>query len=89
MTTRWLRDPDHIATEIDGALVVFSASAGKYLSLNKSARVIWERLAEPASEDELTETLVACFRVDPETAAAGVGKVLAELTELKVIAPHR
>ena len=89
MTIRWLREPDPIATEIDGALVVFSVPAGKYLSLNKSASVIWERLAEPASEDELTDALVARFRVDSETAAKGVRKLLDDLTKIKVIAPQR
>ena len=89
MTQRWHRDPDHVSSEIDGALVIFSAASGKYLSLNASARVVWEALTDPVTVDALANALVARFRVDEATAADAVRTVLEQLTGIGVVTAQR
>ena len=58
--------------EIDGEVVLVDLVVATYLSTNETAAVLWRRLADGTSEDELVRALVAAYDVDAETAAADV-----------------
>lgn len=47
--------------------------------LNKTAKFVWDELAEGSSEDELVERMLATYDVDEATAKASVAKVVEQL----------
>jgi hypothetical protein len=47
--------------------------------VNGSGRVLWELLAEPRTEAELTAALVARYEIDEARAAADVAGFVADL----------
>jgi hypothetical protein len=57
-------------------VVILDLQRSVYLKLNGSARVLWERLAEPATEADLCAALVAHYGIDDERAAADVAAFL-------------
>jgi hypothetical protein len=60
-------------------VVVLDLQGSVYLKLNGSARVLWERLAESASEPELVAALVETYGIDERRAADDVSTFLADL----------
>lgn len=53
----------------DTSVVVLDLRTSKYLGLNSSASVLWQRLAEGATEEELREALVEHFGLERDRAA--------------------
>lgn len=66
----------HVAGE---DVVVLDVEGSVYLKLNRSGRVLWERLAEPSTDADLRSALVDEFEVDEERASADVDAFLNEL----------
>jgi hypothetical protein len=66
-------------------VVVLDLEGSVYLKLNGSGRVLWERLAEPCTEAELTAALVAAYGIDEQRAAADVGGFLADLRQRGIL----
>jgi len=62
--TRVVWNPDHLAAEIDGQVVVMSLAQGKYIGLNDMATTIWRRLEHPKSVSDLVGDLVRDFDGD-------------------------
>lgn len=60
-------------------VVVLDLDGSVYLKVNGSGRVLWERLATPATEAELVAALVEAYGVDENRAAADVATFLAAL----------
>ena len=75
----WTRDAECVGTEVEDALVLLDLDGGSYFALNGPAADIWEALAEPVSQPQLVERLVAKYQVAPEQCAASVARVLDEL----------
>ncbi|WP_370249729.1 PqqD family peptide modification chaperone [Nocardioides sp.] len=73
------RRADLHTQELDGDLVMADLAAGNYFGLGDVARVVWERLAEPASLDTLVTELTARYDVDAETCRREVGDFLGSL----------
>lgn len=51
------------------------------ITLNGTAKVLWERLEQGATREELIDALLAEYDVDAETAAAGVDGFVKKLEE--------
>ena len=65
---------------VDGEAVVINLDTTVYYGLNRSASMVWERLAGgPATDDELAEGLAAAFDLAPEVARADVADLLDRL----------
>jgi hypothetical protein len=62
-------------------VVVLDLQGSVYLRLNGSGRVLWERLAEGATEDDLAAALVGTYGIDLERATADVDGFLADLRQ--------
>ncbi|MEO8374517.1 MAG: PqqD family protein [Sphingomonas bacterium] len=75
----WTRDAECVGTEVEDALVLLDLDGGSYFALNGPAADIWEALAEPVSQAQLVDRLVAKYRVSPEQCAASVARVLDDL----------
>ncbi len=65
--------------ELDGEIVALDGDKSIYVATNRSGTLLWQKLAEGASRDQLVEELVAAFGISPETAAADVDGFLADL----------
>jgi len=64
-----------------GGVVLFELSTTTYLTLNGSARVLWERLADGASPVDLAEVLVSHYGISDRQARADTASFLATLDE--------
>lgn len=56
-------------------------------SLNPVAALVWERLKERVSMDDLVQAIVSEFDVDPERARTDLQALIAELEECGLLAP--
>lgn len=83
--TVWKQNRNVIATAIDGGHVLFNIDGSNYVSLNRTAGLIWEALTKAATADELSQLLVDRFDVAPETARAATDRTLALLLEQKLV----
>jgi Coenzyme PQQ synthesis protein D (PqqD) len=60
-------------------IVVLDLNGSMYLKLSGSGRVLWERLAEPAEEADLSAALVETYGIDTDRAATDVAAFVAAL----------
>ncbi len=60
-------------------MLVLDLSRSEYLSANATGALVWERLAEGATRDELAQALVQRFAVDEAQARADVDRLLEQL----------
>jgi hypothetical protein len=67
-------------------VVVLDLQGSVYLTLNGSARVLWERLSEPCEEADLVAALVAAYGIEESRAAADVADFLADLRRRDLLA---
>ncbi len=64
-------DPERTAwREVDGEGVVLDLETSVYFALNRAAGVLWPRLIEGATHDQLTETLLTSVPPPPTRAQA-------------------
>ena len=73
----------------DDTLVVLSEQSGdgveKILKLNKTAAEILTLLSSGKSEQDTAMEISKSYEIEPEKAAADIGKVLTELKELGIL----
>lgn len=78
---RYQRNPDFIFRRIvDEAVLVpihhDVADMDCIYTLNEVGALIWQRLAEPATEAELRQAILDEFEAEPETVAADLGRFI-------------
>ncbi len=66
--------------EVDGEVLILGLDSSTYFSTNSSGSILWKRLADGATRDELVESLLATFDVDEERAVADVDAFIGRLT---------
>jgi hypothetical protein len=66
-------------------VVVLDLDGSVYLKLNGSGRVLWERLAQAASEDDLVAALTERYDIDRERATTDVAAFVAELRRRELV----
>ncbi len=72
---------------LEDEIVVLDLASSVYLSIRGVGAVLWEALAEGATQEELTALVVDGFEVDPETATADVAAYLADLRSRSLVEP--
>jgi len=72
---------------LEDEIVVLDLASSVYLSIRGVGAVLWEALAEGATQEELTALVVDGFEVDPETAGADVAAYLADLRSRSLVEP--
>ena len=70
LSTAVMRDPDIIATDMDGETVMMSIEQGSYYGLGGVGPFVWEQLAEPLSVEELCRRVLEEFEIDQATCQA-------------------
>ncbi len=83
-TKRYLRSPDYVYRKIADADVLIPvgqniARSNGYISLNKSAAVLWNTLQKPSTFADLVQALETAFEVDTEHAELDTRDFLDEL----------
>ena len=71
--------------EIGGETVVVDIPESLYLAANPTGTLLWQALAEGASEASLSAKLVAAYGIDPDRAVADVRAFLEALSERKLV----
>ncbi len=66
-------------------VVVLDLEGSVYLKVNGSGRVLWELLAEPRTQDELTAALVDRYGIDQSVAASDVAGFVADLRHRGIV----
>jgi hypothetical protein len=59
-----LRDQDLVWREVEDEIIILDMRASVYASVNEAGRVLWLKLAEGASLDELTAELVRLYELN-------------------------
>jgi hypothetical protein len=85
-TTYSLRAEKAPWREIDGEVIALDLESSRYVALNPTASLLWQRLAAGATREQLVDTLLDEFEVARDRAAADVDAFLAELSERGLLA---
>jgi len=80
-----LRIDDLAWREVGDELVVLEVTTTTYLTLNGSARVLWERLVDGVTRSELTDTLVDRYGITLEKADKDVDAFLDVLRQRSLL----
>ncbi|MGH1579198.1 PqqD family peptide modification chaperone [Planktotalea sp.] len=59
------RNPDIVATDMDGEIVMMHVDKGAYFALNGTGSIIWELLESPASLSQIVAHVRQTHEVDP------------------------
>lgn len=77
--TRYVRAVDLLEADIGNELVALEPEAGNCFGFNEVATVVWRKLAEPRSFDELRDSLVADYDVSTEQCSTELKALLDEM----------
>ena len=80
-----VRDPDMIAAEMDGDLVMMSIERGEYFGIGGVGTRAWELLEEPTTVDRLCAVVCAEFEVDETTCRTDMLGFVSELMDLGLV----
>ncbi|HWA55276.1 MAG TPA: PqqD family protein [Solirubrobacterales bacterium] len=84
MSAHFRIGPEIVHEAVDGEVIAIDLGSGSYYSLAGSGPLVWELLAQGASETELREALEARFG-GVETIAADISTLLEQLRESGLI----
>ncbi len=73
--------------EVDGDLVLFDTERHQVYELNPTAGDIWRLATGEFDEQEMITLLARAYGVEPETIAADVTRVIADLRERGLLQP--
>lgn len=82
------RNPDLIATDMDGETVMMSIERGEYYGIGGVGSRVWSLLEQPASLATVVATIRAEFDVDEATCQADMARFLDELQQLGLVTIH-
>ncbi len=75
----YLRNPNLIATEMDGDTVMMSIDRGEYFGIGGVGSRVWELLERPRSLTDIVRTICDEFEVDETTCRADIERFIGEL----------
>ncbi len=73
--------------EIDGEIVALEVESSTYISANRTGGLLWRRLTEGTTPDELVNELTARYEVEPAQARSDVAGFLGALTARGLLEP--
>jgi hypothetical protein len=73
--------------EIDGEIVALEVASSTYIAANRSGGILWQRLSEGTTPDELVGELTTLYDVEPAQARTDVAGFLAALTARGLLEP--
>lgn len=86
MMTAYQQAPNVLATELAaGDVVMMDVDLAKYFGLAQTAAAIWSLLAEPATIDELVDSLTQRYEIDAAPCRADTEAFIGQLLERNLI----
>lgn len=77
---------DVVACELDDSFAILKLDTSEYFKLNSTGAVIWERLSDGASLEQIIESVCTNFDIGPEQCRDDVGALVAELEGAGLVA---
>jgi hypothetical protein len=81
LDTHFVRNPDLIATDMDGDTVMMSIERGEYYGVSGVGTRIWELLETPKTVAQIITSICAEFEVDEATCQADAERFIRELMD--------
>ena len=81
LDSQFVRNPDLIATDMDGDTVMMSIERGEYYGVSGVGTRIWELLEKPITLSQVITTICADFEVDEATCQADAERFIRELMD--------
>jgi hypothetical protein len=79
--SQFVRNPDLIATDMDGDTVMMSIERGEYYGVSGVGTRIWELLETPKTLAEIITSICAEFEVDEATCQADAEKFIRDMMD--------
>ena len=79
------RNPDILASDIDGEKVMMSIQQGEYYGLGKSGSFIWDNIEQPITIKDLADLITEKYEVNKEQCLQDILPFLNDLAEKKLI----
>lgn len=84
-TTLITRNPDLLASDMDGETVMMSIERGEYYGIGGVGTRVWELLAQPTSIEQLTRTICTEYEVDETSCRADLQRFVEELLRNELV----
>ena len=79
------RNPDILASDIDGEKVMMSIQQGEYFGLGKTGSFIWDTIEQPIAISDLADLITEKYEVSKEQCINDIMPFLNDLAEKKLI----
>ena len=83
--TPLIRDPDLVAADMDGDLVMMSIDNGEYYGVGGVGPRIWELLESPRTVEQITAGIVDEFEVEAETCREDILGFIRQLLDMGLV----
>lgn len=83
--TRIARNPDLVAAQMDGDIVMLNVCKGHYYGINPMGAQLWQWLEQPRSLGELAVDMAREYEVDLPTAQADLQRFVARLLQEELV----
>ena len=80
-----VRNPDMLATDMDGEIVMLSIEQGEYFGIGGVGTLVWELLDEPVSIGALCDVICSKFDVDEARCQADMLSFVNEMVQNKAV----
>ena len=81
------RNPDLVAAEMDGDIVMMSVETGSYFGLTGIAPQIWEALDTPQTFEDLLGKMFSLYEVEDEVLRADLTTFVADMQKNGLVLP--
>lgn len=81
------RNPDMIAANLDGDLVMMNEKLGRYYGISGVGARAWELLETPATIDDLVQTICQEYEIDTATCQQDITRFAQDLMKVNLIEP--
>lgn len=85
LNTTIQRNPEILASDLDGEKVMMSIQQGEYYGLGKTGTFIWDHIEEPITIKELVALITAKYNVSNEQCFNDIKPFIADLIEKQLI----
>ncbi|NJN31116.1 MAG: PqqD family protein [Synechococcales cyanobacterium RM1_1_8] len=77
--------PDQVFSELGNEAVIMNLVSGTYFGLNEVGSLIWQRLQQPATLDDLCEAVEAEYDVNREVCQPDIEALLKQFQDAQLI----
>ena len=79
------RNPDILASDLDGEKVMMSIQKGEYYGLGKTGTFIWDNIANPIKISDLVNKIIQKYEVSEQQCLNDITPFITDLIEKQLI----